>query len=91
MKITVYGRKGCERCDKSKEKLTLMKLPYEFIDIDKTHHLELHDGWRTDHSVEVLASYWLQEGPIRLPIICIDGKYYGYLDALKALKSAGSK
>jgi len=91
MHIIVYGRKDCERCNKAKEKLALLKLSYEFIDIDEMDLMNPHKGWRDDKSVELLSFYHIQDDPIKLPMISIEGKLHTYIETWRALKSGVRK
>lgn len=62
MRIRVYGKPGCGMCEKAKEKLEYMELPYEFV--DATPMIEAaakgdNPNWRNDDSVTIMAAYQL--------------------------------
>jgi glutaredoxin len=80
--ITVYGLEKCGICYAAKDKLTRMGKPFEAKDLTAT--MSPHDGWRTDGSVEVQATYVLHGD--HAPIIEIDGAYFNYSGAMRRLK-----
>lgn len=80
--IRVYGKKKCQKCEAAKEKIKRLGFEYEAHDID--YHASHHDGWRTDCSVDVLSAVAQLGAPV--PLIQIDGAYYGYPGAMKELK-----
>ncbi|MEN6550182.1 MAG: glutaredoxin domain-containing protein [Armatimonadia bacterium] len=80
--ITLFGKKNCGLCTAAKDKLRLMGLPFEFVDIGPL--VEHHDGWRNDGSVEALAASTMFEG--HLPIFKIAGRFYSYPEAMRLLK-----
>lgn len=80
--VQIYGKPGCQICEVAKEKMRLLQVEFEFRNIEKA--LELHDGWRTDGSVAVMAAYHSHN--LALPIIFIDGVDYNYPGAMKELK-----
>ncbi len=83
--IEVYSREGCKMCGKAKEKLDLMGLEYRNHELSPL--IELHDGWREDGSVEVLAAYASIDN--RLPVIRIDEAFHDYSGAMRRLKTLG--
>ena len=82
MTVLVIGKKDCGVCDSAKKKLDLMKIPYDFINIEEVR--EPHDGWRTDRSVDTLAFFNL--GNCVIPTIVIDRVPYTYSAAMAKLK-----
>ena len=85
MEIIVYSKKGCEICQRAKEKLGLAGLPFQEKDIEAM--LEPHDGWEFDESVELLAAYSYLGN--RLPVLRINGEYHDYPSAMRRLKELG--
>ena len=81
MTVVVYGKPGCGLCEAAKRKLETLAIPYEYRDIAPM--LALHDGWRQNGSVDVLAAY-TQAGT--LPIIGINGEYVTYPEAMRRLR-----
>jgi len=81
--VTVLGKLGCKLCDSAKDKLKLMDIPFKFKEIQP--FLELHDGWRKDGSVDILAAYHHHERV--LPIISIDGQCFNYPLAMNYIKT----
>jgi glutaredoxin len=82
MNVLLIGKKNCGVCDSAKKKLDLMKIPYDFVDIEVAR--EPHEGWRTDSSVDALAFYNL--GNCVIPTIVIDKVPYRYSAAMAKLK-----
>jgi glutaredoxin len=80
--VIVYGREQCKLCVAAKDKLQMMEVPFRFELIDT--YIAYHEGWREDHSVEILATYRLHE---TLPVIKIDGLFLSYPLAIKHLKT----
>ena len=79
--IKVYGKPGCGLCEAAKEKLGMMGLEYQALNL--SDYTELHDGWRTDRSCEILAAYRLID---KMPVVEIDGSYHDYPSAMRLLK-----
>lgn len=79
--IQVYGKEGCTMCQKAKEKLSLMGFDYESRSLEE--HIDHHEGWRDDNTIDLMASYALYDS---LPIIEVNGQYYDYPTAMKTLK-----
>lgn len=82
MEIIVYGKKDCGKCDAAKDKLDRMGFSYEVRELSR--FTSLHQGWRTDGSVDVMSAsvYW--DGT--LPLLSIDGEFYDYPTAMRVLK-----
>ena len=81
MAIKVYGKEGCGRCTAAKDKLKMMGFKYEEHDL--RYHTALHDNWRNDGSIELLAAHAEDDS---LPLIRIGEKFHDYAGAMKALK-----
>ena len=81
-KVVIFGKLTCRLCDAAKEKFKLLNIPYKFKEIEPL--LELHNGWRTDGSVDLQAFYQYYEHV--LPIIKMDEKYFTYPLAMAHLK-----
>ena len=79
--IRVYGKPGCGLCEAAKQKLSMLGL--EFQSLNLADYTELHEGWRTDRSCEVLAAYRLID---KMPVVEIDGDYHDYPTAMRLLK-----
>lgn len=82
MNAIVIGKKECGVCDAAKKKLELLKIPYDFVDIEEV--LAGRKGWREDGSVDVLAYFSWNNRVI--PTLVLDGKPYTYSAAMKFLK-----
>jgi len=83
MRIIVYGKKHCGKCEAAKDKLRKMGFPYEMRDLE--HFTTPHEGWRTDGSVELLAASSSLDGT--LPILNVEGDLLDYPSAMKRLKA----
>jgi len=88
--VVMYGKKGCDRCDRAKEKLVRMGVAYEYV--DATEMMEPHDGWRDNESVELLAAYYLYYS---LPLFRFDDEpivdYSAAMAKCKRLAREGAK
>lgn len=82
MTVLVIGKKKCAVCDAAKNKLELLKIPYDFIDLEEAR--TPHAGWRTDGSVDALAFFSINND--RVPTIVIDNVTYTYSAAMAHLK-----
>lgn len=87
MSITLYGKKDCGLCAAAEHKFKLMKVKYKKCDIE--YYTNLHEGWRTDETLDVLAHHCLINQQI--PMIIIDGISYNYTSAMRILKQAMRK
>ena len=79
--IKVYGKPGCGLCEAAKQKLKMMGLEYQSLNL--ADYTELHEGWRQDRSCEILAAYRLID---KMPVVEIDGEYHDYPTAMRQLK-----
>ena len=84
MRVNVYGKLdgSCKLCEAAKDKLKMLNV--KFTSFELSHYAALHDGWRSDESVEVLACY---SDINTYPVITINGKAMSYPEAIKRLKS----
>lgn len=85
MKIIVYGKAGCARCEKAKEKLRdVFGLAFEARDLEAL--ASALDGWRTDGTIAARAE-WSRVN-LAVPLILIDGVGHDYAGAMRTLKRA---
>jgi glutaredoxin len=82
MVVTLYGKDGCDRCDKAKQHIDSMGFRYDYHSIE--YHTNPHKGWKDDGSVEVLAHAQIDSS---LPVINIRGEFFNYSSGLKVLKA----
>lgn len=82
MTIVLYAKADCGVCDSAKEKLQLMKLPFEVRDFDTIG--QVVPDWRTNGAVEALA-YAADNGG-KAPILLINGVAHNYSSAMRELK-----
>ena len=82
--ITLYGKPGCEMCEKAKVKLALMERRFTFVDVSNM------DAWRATGAADVMVERTMREGHGKpeLPLILIDGKWHDYPEAMQALRNA---
>ena len=81
MTIHVYSKPGCGKCDAAKNKLKLMGLRYTEHNLE--YYVNLHDGWRTDGSADVMAAHTMLD---TLPIFRLDEEFHDYPTAMRKLK-----
>lgn len=65
--ITIYGKANCPKCEAAKEKLKLMGMQYEFIDL-----MNPPEHWRETGAVDARAMYedTVDEKPaLALPLV----------------------
>lgn len=82
MKITLYSKPGCVVCEKAKEKLEIMHMPFEIKDMQEC--LEPQEGWQ-ERNIHRLLAFFTQNNQ-RVPVIEIDGEYFDYPGAMQKLK-----
>ena len=82
MNVTIFSKENCKLCAGAKDKMVRMGVEFEVRDIE--YLTEVHEGWRDDGSVTILAAHALKERMI--PMIQIDEGYYTYTEAMKELK-----
>ena len=81
MTIHVYSKPGCGKCDAAKNKLKLMGLNYTEHNLE--YYVNLHDGWRTDGSADVMAAHTMLDS---LPIFRLNDEFHDYPTAMRKLK-----
>lgn len=81
MTIQVFSKPGCGKCEAAKDKIK--KMGYEYIEHDLQYHVELHDGWRTDGSAEIMAAHSHLD---TLPLIQVENDFHDYPSAMRRLK-----
>ncbi|MBN2714036.1 MAG: glutaredoxin [Planctomycetes bacterium] len=81
MKIIVFGKDGCGKCEAAKGKLKLLGFEYEERILADA--IEPHEGWREDDTSGIMAAHSDLD---TMPIIRIGEKYYDYSSAMKLLK-----
>ena len=88
MGVNVYGRLdgSCDLCEAAKDKLKRMGVPFQSFELAEA--ITLHDGWRDDETVAVMACYSHYD---TYPIIVVDGVAVGYPQAMKLLKRSRPK
>lgn len=83
LKIDIWGRDNCDVCKRFIKRVMDMGFSYILHNID--HYIVLHDGWRNDQSVEVLAAMHCL-GNSYPPVVAIDSKFMTFAGALNFLK-----
>jgi glutaredoxin len=83
----LYGREKCGICKSAADKLKLLDVPFKKEDIDK--FIEVHEGWQSDDSIEVLTAMCKQNKNI--PVIKLDlgdgqVRFTSYPEAMAILK-----
>lgn len=80
--ITIYGKPGCDMCEKAKMKLTLMEFQFSFVDVTQL------ERWRDLNLVEFSAeaNFRHGDGKPELPLILIDGRWFNYPEAIAWLR-----
>lgn len=81
MVIQVFSKPGCGKCEAAKDKLKRMGL--EYAEHNLGYHIEHHDGWREDGSVEAMAAHTLLD---TLPIFKVENDFHDYPSAMRELK-----
>jgi len=83
MQVNVYGKLDgtCDKCEAAKAKLNRLGIAFESFELSDA--IVLHDGWREDETVQVMATY---SDIQTYPVIAIDGKALSYPEAMKFLK-----
>ena len=82
MTIEVYSKKGCKLCKAAKDKLAMMGADFKTFELASA--VTLHEGWREDDTVEIMAGYAMIGN--RLPLIRIEGEFHSYPSAMRRLK-----
>lgn len=86
MKINIYSKPGCGKCEAAKDKLR--KMGFDYREHNLAYHIAHHDGWRNDGSIDVLAAHADLDD---MPLIGIDNMIYSYSGAMKILKNERRK
>lgn len=81
MTIQVYSKPGCGKCEAAKDKLR--RMGFEYNEHNLSYHIQHHEEWREDGSVEVMAAHTLLD---TLPIFKVDNEFYDYPGAMRELK-----
>ena len=88
MKIVLFGKKGCGKCDSAEDKLKRMKLQYHKRDYEALTNDPV--PWSKAAGVErwelIEAGVIWALGDGDMPIFVIDGHGYSYPQAMKLLK-----
>lgn len=86
MTIQVYSKPGCGKCEAAKDKLK--RMGFEYHEHNLSYHIEHHEGWREDGSVEAMAAHTLLD---TLPIFKVDGEFMDYPGAMRELKKMSTQ
>ena len=86
--VVVYGFQNCEICEKAKDKLKRLGVP--FTEASYEQATTLHDGWQQDGSVEVMAARSMY-GEDAVPLIQVGGEVRDYPSAMAYLKAEKRK
>ncbi|MBN1257527.1 MAG: glutaredoxin [Planctomycetes bacterium] len=82
MKVHVYSKEGCGICTAAKEKL--QRMGYDYEEHNLQYHVEFHEGWEKDGSIEILAAHSQIN---TMPLIRVGNEFLDYAAAMKTLKS----
>ena len=87
MRVVIYGKPGCGKCEEAKKHVAEMGFDFEIKTVAEM--VVWHEGWRDDNSVNVMACY--AEINLNMPIIEIQNgskerKCYDYPKGMKVLK-----
>lgn len=86
MRVCIYSKEGCGKCDAAKEKMEQLGIDYEEHKLE--YHITLHENWKNDGSVDLLAWCAEQGDPKeQLPTIQIDDDFFTYSAAMRRLKT----
>jgi hypothetical protein len=83
IKIDIWGRENCGICKRFIDRVE--KLGYSYIKHNIDKYIVLHDNWRLDRSVEILAAMHCF-GNGYPPVVAIDDKFLTFAGALNLLK-----
>jgi glutaredoxin len=80
--ITIYGKKGCPKCEAAMKKLALLDFRYAYVDVSLPSVFR-EDPVVVDAQVEsaLRSEQW--------PMILIDDRWYDYPEAMAELKRRG--
>lgn len=82
MTIDVYGKAGCGKCEAAKDKLR--RLGYDYKEHNLAYHIEHHENWRDDGSVDVMAAHTLLD---TMPLLRVEQEVVDYPNAMRILKT----
>lgn len=85
VQVVVYSKQGCKICQSAKEKLSLLGIEYQEKELGKV--IQVHTGWETDESVDLLAAYTYLGN--HLPVLKINDEYHDYPSAMRRLRDLG--
>lgn len=83
MEVAVYGKEGCALCAGAKDKLVRLNVEFTYHDLKQM--VEVHDGWRDDGAVAVLAGWAAIDN--YMPLIMIDGEPHRYENFVAAVRA----
>ncbi|MBD3407250.1 MAG: hypothetical protein GF411_14110 [Candidatus Lokiarchaeota archaeon] len=83
-RVIIYGMPNCGKCEAAKDKLKRFNIPFEEASYEK--FVTVHDGWRNDGSIKVMAArnYY---GETHVPLIRQNGTVFDYPSFMKHLKN----
>ncbi len=81
MTIHIFSKDGCGKCEAAKDKLKKMGFDYKEHNLE--YHVEHHEGWRDDGSVDVMAAHSLMD---TLPLFQVNDDFLDYPSAMRKLK-----
>jgi len=80
-RVRLYGKQGCGLCAAAAQKLDLLGVPYQKVDLDEVDRTL--EGWRENDVPAALAFYSLSE---TLPVISVNEEFMTYPEAMKRLR-----
>ena len=83
-RVTVYGFPDCEHCESAKKDLKKLNIPFE----EKLYKdfTSLHEGWREDGSIKVMAArHFYGEGHV--PLIRQNGSVFDVQSFMEIVKT----
>lgn len=85
--ITIYGKPGCEMCQKAKDKLTALNLKFDFVDV--SNWIDTGE-WRRKGAVGFMVEKTLREdnGRPELPLVRIENRWFDYPEAMSEVRRA---
>ena len=82
MKVVIYGKKGCKLCEACKEKMHIMQVPYDFVDL-----MDPVGNWRDTKATDARASFEMMDPDDQLlPIVEVNGEFMFYEKSMKTIK-----
>jgi glutaredoxin len=83
--VTLYGKKGCGKCDSAKSKLDMLHIAYRYVDMEAPP-----EDWRLTQLAAARAhyDYWVHtDAKKALPVIEINSVLNTYTEAMSLLKT----